>query len=80
MLRTRPLCLLATILTLTAAASAQAAGQAVTVQIGPSKDATLYESVSGSLANGAGDHLFTGLTLGNEKRRTLIAIWSSSTL
>ena len=44
-----------------------------TVDIGPSKDNTLYESGTGSLSNGAGDHIFVGKTRGGEIRRGVIA-------
>ncbi len=43
------------------------------VTIGPSKDNTLYESPTGSLSNGAGQHLFVGKTAASEIRRGVIA-------
>jgi hypothetical protein len=44
------------------------------VVLEPSKDNTLFESVSGSLSNGAGDHLFAGVTSGARSiRRALVA-------
>jgi len=44
-----------------------------TVTLLASKDATLYEIGNGSLANGAGVHLFTGTTATNSRRRALVA-------
>lgn len=46
---------------------------ATTVLIEASRDNTLYESPSGRLSNGAGEHLFTGLTLEQLKRRAVVA-------
>lgn len=43
------------------------------VTIGASKDNTLYESTTGALSNGAGQHLFVGKTATGSIRRTLIA-------
>lgn len=43
-----------------------------TVAFIPSKDATLYEANDGSIANGAGVHLFAGNTGGRQKRRALL--------
>lgn len=43
------------------------------VEIGASKDNTLYEDVEGSLSNGAGDHFFVGVTGMVSIRRGLIA-------
>ena len=43
-----------------------------TITLSPSQDNTLYESASGSLSNGAGDHLFFGATNGDDLRRALI--------
>ena len=48
-------------------------GQADTVTIGALKDNTLYEDVGGTRSNGAGQHLFAGVTLGIEVRRGLVA-------
>lgn len=59
----------AVLLALVAAAPASAA----IVEIGASKDNTLYQSAQGDVSNGVGEHLFTGLTLFNEIRRTVIA-------
>ena len=58
-----------TLLLLTAAAC-----PAVIVDIPASQDATLYESPTGSLANGGGDYFFAGRTLQNSgsRRRGLI--------
>jgi len=44
-----------------------------TVMVPPLKDATLYESMDGTLANGSGQNLFVGLTLIGEIRRAIIA-------
>lgn len=52
-----------------------AAAPAGVISLNPAKDATLVESVDGTLANGAGDAIFTGRTLqgeGLEFRRALI--------
>ena len=46
---------------------------AETVFIEATQDNTLYESPSGRLSNGAGDYLFSGLTLERLKRRAVIA-------
>ncbi len=49
--------------------------QADTVLVGPARDATLIESPSGTLANGAGPHLFAGRTgsFSGSIRRALLA-------
>ena len=44
-----------------------------TVTLTPSKDNTLFESASGSNSNGAGVHLFSGMTAGFVRRRALVA-------
>jgi hypothetical protein len=44
-----------------------------TIVITPSKDATLYETGDGSLANSLGIHLFSGTTNGSQVRRALLA-------
>jgi plastocyanin len=41
--------------------------------VGPSKDNTLYESDTGALSNGAGEHMFVGMTKFGFKRRALVA-------
>ena len=46
--------------------------QKQTVTLTPSKDATLFEIGNGSLANGAGIHLFAGATNSNARRRALL--------
>lgn len=46
--------------------------QTGTVAIEPVADAALYEQAGGWLANGGGQHLFVGLTMGNSTRRSLI--------
>ena len=43
------------------------------VDLGPSKDNTLYESTGGFLSNGAGAHLFAGKTSGGDIRRAVLA-------
>ncbi len=42
------------------------------VILNPLKDNTLFESTTGSLSNGAGDHFFVGKTSSNLKRRGLV--------
>jgi hypothetical protein len=49
------------------------AALAVTVNLTPSKDNTLYEDVNGNQSNGAGSHVFVGRTAIGELRRTAIA-------
>ena len=44
-----------------------------TVVLTPSKDNTLFQTTDGSISNGAGPHVFVGMTQGNSKRRTLLA-------
>lgn len=44
-----------------------------TVVLAPSKDATLYQTPDGSLANGVGLHIFAGSTNGRLARRALLA-------
>jgi hypothetical protein len=44
-----------------------------TIVLTPSKDATLFQTTDGSLANGTGVHLFAGMTGGGSRRRALIA-------
>ncbi len=46
---------------------------AVSVSLGASQDATLYDDPDGTLANGAGEYLFVGLTNQPQVRRALIA-------
>lgn len=46
---------------------------AETIRIEASKDNTLYESPTGRLSNGVGEHMFTGLTNELLKRRAVIA-------
>ena len=43
------------------------------VQIGASRDNTLYESAQGALSNGSGEYLFVGRTSSNGVRRAVIA-------
>jgi hypothetical protein len=44
-----------------------------TVVLTPSKDATLYQTIDGTLANGSGVHIFAGTTNSFEMRRALMA-------
>ncbi len=44
-----------------------------TVVLTPSKDNTLYQTSNGSLSNGVGIHLFSGMTNRRERRRALLA-------
>jgi hypothetical protein len=44
-----------------------------TVVLTPSKDNTLFQTADGSLSNGAGPHLFAGMTAANSRRRALLA-------
>ncbi|HEV8659844.1 MAG TPA: DNRLRE domain-containing protein [Thermoanaerobaculia bacterium] len=44
-----------------------------TVVLTPSKDNTLYQTSNGSLSNGAGIHLFAGMTNQRDRRRALLA-------
>ncbi len=46
--------------------------QAITVNLNPTKDNTLYESSNGTLSNGAGDYFFVGKTNNDETRRALL--------
>lgn len=68
------LVIIAAFSTCTLAKMATAAG-AITVQIPPGKDNTLYESATGSLSNGAGWYFFVGRTnqLSNFRRRGIVA-------
>jgi hypothetical protein len=47
--------------------------RAETVTVGAVRDNTLYQTVDGSLSNGAGGHFFTGVAGGNLRRRGLVA-------
>lgn len=71
----RMTCLLATtLLGLASIAAAQ-----MQVQLEPVADTTLYENAQGSIANGAGEHFFSGLTLRDVKiRRALVRFDLSS--
>jgi|GEM_PF-2707410 len=44
-----------------------------TITLTPSKDNTLYQAIDGSLSNGAGMHLFVGVTNGSLTRRAVLA-------
>ena len=46
---------------------------AETIELRPAKDNTLYEDAAGRFSNGAGRHLFAGMTAGNSIRRGLVA-------
>jgi len=52
---------------------AGAVASADVVEIGASRDNTLYEESEGMLSNGSGDHFFVGRNAGNLIRRGLIA-------
>ena len=54
-----------------AALASEAAADTVT--LAPVRDNTLYETLDGSLSNGAGDFFFTGRNLTGNKRRALLA-------
>lgn len=56
-----------------AVTGALVAAHADVVQLTPVRDTTLYESVDGSLSNGAGAYFFAGLTPRGELRRGLMA-------
>jgi hypothetical protein len=45
--------------------------RAAQIDIGPSADNTLYETLDGSLSNGAGSYVFSGATATGELRRAL---------
>lgn len=47
--------------------------QPVTARLTPIKDGTLYQDDAGALSNGAGQHLFVGVTAAGSIRRTVIA-------
>jgi hypothetical protein len=61
------------ILMLLASLMFSASATAGTVYIQASQDNTLYEDPMGLLSNGAGEHLFTGLSGNQEKRRAVVA-------
>lgn len=63
--------LLLLLLTLSLATPLATAQQEVTLS--PAKDNTLYEDDGGTLSNGAGAHLFAGVTNGGDLRRGLLA-------
>lgn len=44
-----------------------------TLTLVPAKDNTLYQTANGSLSNGAGVHVFAGLTAASSRRRALLA-------
>lgn len=48
------------------------AGEPVEIEIPATADTTLYESITGVLANGAGEYLFTGRTDQGKRRRALL--------
>jgi hypothetical protein len=43
-----------------------------TLRLLPDRDSTLYESVGGTIANGSGERLFSGVTNAGQLRRTLL--------
>ena len=45
----------------------------MTATLNPTKDNTLYEDLSGGLSNGAGSHLFAGVTAAGAARRAVLA-------
>lgn len=49
------------------------AALATTILIEATRDNTLYDSPSGRLSNGSGDHMFVGLTLDQLRRRAVVA-------
>ena len=51
--------------------AASASGASAVLE--PARDATLYQSADGSVANGSGEHLFLGRNSGGNTRRTLMA-------
>ena len=58
--------------TLFALLFASSNAQAITVNLNPAKDNTLYEDSNGTLSNGAGDYFFVGNTNNDELRRALL--------
>ena len=56
-----------------ATASPAAPAATHTVMLLPARDNTLYESILGTISNGAGEHLFAGNTQRGEARRALLA-------
>ena len=64
-------CALRAILAVTLLVSGAAKADLVTIQA--SKDNTLYEDATGSLSNGAGEHLFSGNTSNQGVRRAVMA-------
>src|SRR5688572_17517096 len=54
------------------AAGLSPAAGADTLTLAPLRDATLYESATGALANGSGDHLFAGRIATGARRRALL--------
>lgn len=53
---------------------------AETVYLESTRDNTLYESPSGRLSNGSGNHMFVGLTIDVLKRRSVVAFTDLETL
>ncbi len=60
------------LLTLFLAASFGSVAGADVLTIEPAKDNTLYQSSTGGLSNGAGIHMFAGLTATSERRRAVL--------
>ena len=65
---------------LTSAAIEPLTDALTTVSLLPSKDNTLYESATGSLSNGAGQHFFAGRTNGGSIRRAVVAFDVAGTI
>lgn len=70
----------AALLLLTAVIFAPTLRSQTTVTIGASQDNTLYQSSSGSLSNGSGSRMFTGVTDNGAKRRAVVAFDLSSAI
>ena len=66
------------VLAVLCSAGANSVAVAQTVTLAPSKDNTLYESSTGNLSNGQGEHLFVGQTDTGGLRRALLAFDLSS--
>jgi hypothetical protein len=64
--------LVAAVLAVAALGARAGAGHAETVTLTPDRDGTLYESATGALANGAGEHLFVGRTGEGSIRRAVL--------
>jgi hypothetical protein len=58
----------------------QHAAAQITVRLAPSADVTLYQSATGVVASGSGEHLFSGLTLRGAGERRCIVTFDLTTL